>query len=321
MDDLLTLHRHGLFLRQEALAAGYEDNDLRAALRERVLVRVRHGAYVGADTWHDGDDLWRFRLRGQAVQLRHGERVMLSHTSAAAEHGVSLWRPDLERVHVVRLDGLSGGQSKDVVYHEGPGLAAHAQPLGAGLGLEPVRSCLGAAALHGIEAGVVAIDSMFHLGLGDPEQVAAAYRERARTPHSRPLQIVARLAREGAQSPGESRTRYAFFRQHLPAPVLQYEVRDHHGRLVGTTDFAWPQYRLLGEFDGRIKYGRLLRPGQDVSEVVYAEKVREDALREATGFGMIRYTWADLSAPDRLAARTRRMLATYAAQRGDHFPG
>ena len=68
--------------------------------------------------------------------------------------------------------------------------------------------------------------------------------------------------------------------------------------------------RLLGEFDGRVKYGRLLRPGQTPGDVVWAEKLREDALRRTTGFGMERLVWADLDRPrstaDRLWAMLRR---------------
>ena len=51
VDELSVLHPSGLFLRREALAFGYRDRDLAAALAARVLVRVRHGAYVAAPTW------------------------------------------------------------------------------------------------------------------------------------------------------------------------------------------------------------------------------------------------------------------------------
>jgi hypothetical protein len=94
----------------------------------------------------------------------------------------------------------------------------------------------------------------------------------------------------------------------LPAPELQFEVYDAAGVLVGTTDFAWRRHRLLGEFDGRVKYGRLLRPGQTPGEVVWEEKLREDALRRTTGFGMERLVWADLDRPRSTADRLRAML-------------
>ena len=64
---------------------------------------------------------------------------------------------------------------------------------------------------------------------------------------------------------------------------------------------------MIGEFDGRVKYGRLLKPGQDPGDVVFAEKRREDRLREATGCAIIRLVWSDYEQPalvrDRLARK------------------
>jgi hypothetical protein len=110
-----------------------------------------------------------------------------------------------------------------------------------------------------------------------------------------------------ADSPGESRSRHLFFAAGLPAPELQFTVLEH-GRLVGITDFAWQEHGLLGEFDGRVKYGRGLKPGQEPSDAVFAEKRREDLLREVTGFTMVRIIWSDLARPGETAARVRRMM-------------
>jgi hypothetical protein len=67
-------------------------------------------------------------------------------------------------------------------------------------------------------------------------------------------------------------------------------------------------HRLLGEFDGKVKYGRLLKPGEHASDVVFREKQREDALRRVTGFSMIRITWADLYRGAATAAEIRRLM-------------
>ena len=92
--------------------------------------------------------------------------------------------------------------------------------------------------------------------------------------------------------------------------MVQYEVRSADGALLGTTDWGWPEHGLLGEFDGRVKYGRLLRPGQDAGDVVFAEKRREDLLREASGHRMVRLIWSDLGRPrltaDRVGSLMRR---------------
>ncbi|HIT75544.1 MAG TPA: hypothetical protein IAA98_08165 [Candidatus Avipropionibacterium avicola] len=64
---------------------------------------------------------------------------------------------------------------------------------------------------------------------------------------------------------------------------------------------------MLCEFDGFVKYGRLLRPGQELGAVLAAEKHREARLR-SLGFFVIRLTWSDLSHPARLAATITRAL-------------
>ena len=96
--------------------------------------------------------------------------------------------------------------------------------------------------------------------------------------------------------------------QHLPEPQLQFKVYDEDGSLVGITDFAWPEFGLLGEFDGKIKYGRLLKEGETASDAVVREKEREDRIREVTRWLMIRYVWRDLYQPEATAARTRRLM-------------
>jgi hypothetical protein len=81
----------------------------------------------------------------------------------------------------------------------------------------------------------------------------------------------------------------------LPMPVLQWEVRAAAtGRFIGRVDVGWPELRTAGEFDGLIKYGRTLRPGQDVAEVLVEEKRREDALRDED-LAVVRWIWSDLA--------------------------
>ena len=66
---------------------------------------------------------------------------------------------------------------------------------------------------------------------------------------------------------------------------------------IGRCHFGWEQLRTVREFDGRIKYGRCLRPGQDPGDAVFEEKVREDALRDG-GLQVVRWIWAELESFD-----------------------
>jgi hypothetical protein len=161
---------------------------------------------------------------------------------------------------------------------------------------------------NSVEAGLVTLDAAYDQHSISGADLLGAASEMERWPGHRRLQVTLRLARPGSQSVGETRMRYALFRHHLPAPELQYRVHDSNGMLVGITDLAWPEHRTLGEFDGRIKYGRLLRPGESPGDAVFREKVREDRLREATGWKVIRFVWDDLDDGPRLAERVRRAL-------------
>jgi hypothetical protein len=79
----------------------------------------------------------------------------------------------------------------------------------------------------------------------------------------------------------------------LPAPELQHEILGPGGRVLARVDFCWEGKRTIGEYDGKIKYGRLLRPGQRIEDVIFDEKVREDALRDL-GWQIVRWLWRDL---------------------------
>ena len=90
--------------------------------------------------------------------------------------------------------------------------------------------------------------------------------------------------------------------------MLQFDVHTAVGQWLGRTDFWWSDHETVGEFDGKLKYGRLLKPGQDPGEVVFQEKRREDAIRDA-GLTVRRWTWSDLDRFAPVAERLRRDFA------------
>ena len=307
MDDLLGLH-NGLFLRREAVALGYTDRDLAKAVNAEMLARVRHGAYVEHAQWTHLSPMDRHIVRARAVLLSHPSIVALSHVSGALASGLRVWGADLSKVHVARASGGTARRTRDVVHHAGA-WSEFAGTRRDGLSvLSPAACGLGLAATNSVEAGLVTLDSILHLGLATADELVETYEHLAPWPHARRLQITTRLAQAGSESVGESRLRYLCWRSGLPKPVLQYPVHDSSGILIGTTDFAWPEHRLLGEFDGKVKFGRYLRPGESPGDAAFREKIREDRLREATGWSMVRFVWANLSEPEKTAARLRRYL-------------
>jgi len=155
-----------------------------------------------------------------------------------------------------------------------------------------------------VEQAVAAGDAA--LRRGAHQQRLVEVLERARGWPGLPVarRVVAFLDAR-SESAGESASRVVLHRIGLPPSELQLVVVDEHGHVVARCDFGWRQHRTVGEFDGRVKYGRLLRPGQRVEDVVYAEKRREDAVRDC-GEQVVRWGWMDLQRPPSLAARLQR---------------
>ena len=162
--------------------------------------------------------------------------------------------------------------------------------------------------LHSMESTLVSADAALHLGRCSGQELVDQFARMERWPGTQHLQLVVRLADGRSESPGETRSRFLCWRHGLPAPELQFEVYDEEGQLIGISDFAWPEHRLLGEFDGRMKYGRGLVPGQDPSDAVFSEKRREDRLREITQWAMIRLVWGDLELGSYTANRIRQLM-------------
>ncbi len=308
MDRLRVLaETQGYFTRQDALQAGHDDLSIRRSVKTRVWRRVRVGAYTFPDLWPpSGEGVHLLTAHAAAAKL--GPAVALSHVSGALEHGMRLWEADLSLTHVTRLDGGAGRTESGVQHHEGLTLPSDVVTLGERQVLTPARVAIETAALLSPEAGLVVLDSALHLDLCTRAQLDATFDVMRHWPGMLRAQLPVRMADPGGQSVGESRGRWLFYLQGLPAPVLQYHVYDEHGRLIGICDYAWPDYGLLAEFDGMAKYLRLLRPGETPGEAVTREKRREDLLREATTWPMIRLTWPDLYSPVATAARVRRHL-------------
>jgi hypothetical protein len=301
----------GYFTRAEARRLGFDDNAIARMCRAGVWHRIRPGAYTFSDLWPDSAQSQQ-QLKGHVVVDRLAPNVALSHVNAALEHGLLVWDVDLSLTHVTRLDGTAGRRDAGVLHHEGFTVAEDLVSIGDRLVMNPVRAALETASTTSGEGGLVTLDSLLHQRRGTSETLEATFAAMEHWPDMRAVRLPMMLASEKPESVGESRSRWLFFTQNLPAPELQYPVHDDSGHLIGTTDFAWPDHRLLGEFDGKVKYGRLLRAGEKPEDAVFREKRREDRLCEQLGWRMVRLVWADLYHPAATAARVRRLMLSAA---------
>jgi hypothetical protein len=299
----MELWQPDLVLRRTALAEGWSDDELQRQQQLGELVRLRPGAYVGAAAVLDAEMRHRRLITATLAGLRRP--AVVSHQSAAVLHGLPLWGVPLDRVHVTRRPPASSDVGRFLRCHVArlPGDDVVEVDGIAVTGI--VRTLLDLARGLPFEPAVALLDAALFRKAVDPAVLTEGLAGSERMPGARAAARAVRFADGRSESVGESRSRVLLHRLGLSASTLQLEVRAGDV-LVGRADFGWEAERLLGEFDGRVKYGRMLRPGQSPGDAVFEEKRREDALRDED-WGVVRWTWADLT-PQVLGPRVRRAL-------------
>ncbi len=297
-----------VFGRDELLQAGFGDQEIRAALTDGSLLRLHRGVYAPGlrDRWSRRTPIEVLRILGVA---RRSPSMVVSHAAAAVLYRIPLWRIDPNVVHLTRRPG--GGAVRR------PGRIVHSAAFADdevvqrhGVNVTSVaRTVVDLARTYGFESSVIACDYALHERLVTPADLVLALDRARQRPGRRAASRALAFADGRAESPGESRTRVLMSRAGLDAPDLQVEVRDRSGAVLGRTDLGYQRDATLIEFDGKVKYQKLLRPGQTPSDAVIAEKRREDEIRSA-GFAVLRIVWSELAAPDLLVSPDRRDPAT-----------
>ncbi|KAA1429200.1 type IV toxin-antitoxin system AbiEi family antitoxin domain-containing protein [Nocardioides antri] len=300
---------HGVLLRRDAVDNGIDDNALRRAVQSGRIVRLRQGAYVLGPVWQSSDRVGRHRLLVLAVRRQYGDDVALSHTSACIEQGGPTWGLDLSAAHVTNLYGIGERRAAKVVHHRGVCRVDDVTRLDGGWITSPPRTAMDTACIASRDAGVAVLDDFQHRGLATRDQLEQILASMRSTPDTLNLLLKLRLSDGKAESVGETRSRLLFRDEGLPAPVPQFEVRHPAGHVAGRVDFAWPERRVMLEFDGYQKYLRLRRKDESIEQTILREKAREDHLRELTGWLMVRLIWADLDFPTETANRIWRAFA------------
>ncbi|RZT85967.1 putative AbiEi antitoxin of type IV toxin-antitoxin system [Pseudonocardia sediminis] len=318
----------GVATRAELLAAGWTEDELRRMCRRGEIRRIGHGAYLAVDDaapdGSDAGDHWarletEHRLRAAAAVRRADPGVVVSHVSAALVHGLPCWGLPLDRAHLTR-DRRSGARRTGTVHlHVAPLPAQDVEDVSADRDTgarragedsargeqdtvavtTPARTVVDIARSAGFVQAVVVADAALRRPDRDRPplvtraELSAALDAAAGRPGTAAARRVMAFADGRSGSVGESRSRVALAAAGLPAPELQWEVAGPSGLVLATVDFAWPEHRVVAEFDGRIKYGRLVRRGERSGDAVFREKQREDTIR-TEHYTVVRWTWQDL---------------------------
>lgn len=294
MDQVLT--------RSTMAARGLTDADLGRLLVAGELERVRRGAYARpALEERTLEERHLLLLRATVPLLEPG--TVLSHGSAGVVRGLPVWPEAVDRVHVTR-PRRGGGRRRTQVYRHSSPLAPDEVERVDGWDVTTLpRTVVDLARTRPLEQAVAVVDAALARGVS-VDELAAPVAGAARWPGAAAARRAVALGDGRAESAGESVSRVLLLDLGVPEFQPQLSVVED-GRVVARVDFGWAAQRVVAEFDGRIKYGRLLRQDQDASDVVYREKQREDMLRDL-GWEVVRWVWADLAHPEVIAERLRR---------------
>jgi len=144
---------------------------------------------------------------------------------------------------------------------------------------------------------LVAIDMALHKRLTDRDKLLQFARTAVGIKRIRLFRLLAELG-EPAQSPMETRLRWLLREAGLPRPLVQVELYDDFGDLIGIADLYYPKHRLVIEYDGANHRDRLVSDD------------RRQNLLMREGYRILRFTAPDVfERPDFVANQVRGELA------------
>lgn len=285
----------GLLIRRSRLVDdGVDASSIERDARRGLAVRLAAGVYVRTDDWRSLGPASQHTARVHAVLPRLGPDAVVAHESALAIRGFPLLGEWPRRVHVVARQ-----RARDKVTGS---VHQHAAPLGDGEidtvdGLPVVgaaRAAVDSVRRRDLRGATVVLDHGLHAGAYDRSALEATLAARPGVPGRRRAAVAVAFADERSESPGESLSRAGMRAAGLTGPELQARF-PVTGPLIGFVDFWWPQFGVIGEFDGEVKYrDERMRAGRSPEQVVIDEKRREDDLRALPGVHtVVRWTWSD----------------------------
>jgi hypothetical protein len=117
-------------------------------------------------------------------------------------------------------------------------------------------------------------------GLATIEQLASAIDAGRRIGVAK-LRAALPQLRIGSSSPAETRFRLALIRNGMPEPQLDIDVFDADGNAIGFTEFAYPDHRILVEYEG---------DHHRVSRAQWHRDIEKHAACAAAGWTVVRIT-------------------------------
>jgi hypothetical protein len=294
--------RKNLILTRVVRLTGREA-ELRAAVRLGTVIRLRRGVYIAANRWRALDPDSRYLTKIHAVAATFIRPIFSGH-SAAALWGLPAIGDWPDRVFILS-PGNAGGRVRagvvEQMYNGGPNPVS----VNGILLTSPARTVLDVSRIADFASAVAIADAALHVSresvepLCSRDELQQQYDAMLPFRGSRKGKGVIDFADGLSGSTGETLSRVNIHLLGFPAPILQHPFFDALG-LIGYSDFWWPEFRLIGEFDGKAKYMREeFLHGESTADAVYREKLREDRMR-ALGLRVVRWTWDEAMAVEPL---------------------
>jgi len=292
----------GILRRQHLNACGLTPNRILELMAEGSLARVHRDAYrIPSEDEHP---LTTFHASVTALRWRDPTRI-LTGPAALSVLGIPVFG-EPRTLHVA-TDRRGGSSARSLVSTVAAPPADQVITSDGTLVAAPARAALDTARLHSLVAGVVAADHALRTGLTTPEELTRVAERMGPVRGAALVRLCCQLASPQSESPGESWSAVVMHQNGIPTPERQAVFTDAKG-FIGRVDFWWPGARVVGEFDGRVKYGRANPSGRPPEDVLWDEKLREDRLRAADA-AVVRWTTADLRHPKHWIERLRAALA------------
>lgn len=240
----------GLFTLEEAERAGMKHDIRRRFVKAGVIERIHYGVYrfvAAPDSW---------RSRALAATTAGGDVCGLSHGSAWKVHGL----PRASRAIEIITPRWDRAQHGGLVVHEFSGLLASDLTVESRL---PVVVC---------ELAVLQLAGQRDVGVNVVERAIYAARRTGRATNGSLAEYLYRRARRGrpgvrkmraalersfahgrpTDSETETSVLHALRSNGFPEPTLQYVLRDENGRFIARVDLAYPQWRIILEYNSRL---------------------------------------------------------------------
>jgi hypothetical protein len=280
---------HGVFIGSHAVAEGVVTaKQLKSGLYRRLMRDVYADPGLSADHM--------LFARGAALVMPHDAAI--AGRSAAGWYGAP-FASSVDSVLVVVPPRSAWRGPRGVLVHRSTLAPGDVVSMNDGdvRVTSAIRTAWDVAALETVPTAVAILDGMVRAGQLDLEAVRRDHAASHRRWRTARVAKVLPLVDGRSASPPESWVRVACATAGLPAPVPQFVVVEA-GEFLGCVDLAWPEARLIVEYEGAHHFEGLQ---------IVKDDERYRRLEEA-GWRVIRLSAADMRDMQAVVARIARAL-------------